>query len=103
MRPDPSTPSAGVSRRSRSRSIRALLLGLALVAVLVAVLGVWYIFFRPAGPPAIAPGAPVIPAGAVSSPAALSSPAAVLSPLDPAVPTATPDATLIELPPSTSP
>jgi len=44
-----------------------VLLVILVVAILVAALATWYVFFRPAGPPPIGPGAPIIPIGARSS------------------------------------
>jgi hypothetical protein len=49
------------------------------VLVVAGAFAVWYIFFRPAGPPPIGPGAPIIPPGAVSTPRPSSAPAPTLS------------------------
>ena len=54
---------SGPARRLGSRRVRLLVGLLALVVIIGLSLLVWYIFFRPAGPPAIGPGAPVIPEG----------------------------------------
>ena len=54
---------SGRARRLGSRRVRLLVALLALVAIIALSLLVWYIFFRPAGPPPIGPGAPVIPEG----------------------------------------
>jgi hypothetical protein len=74
-RPPPST-----SSRSRlgGRGIRLVALAILLAVVLVGALTIWYIFLRPAGPPPVGPGAPVIPTGAVS-PAAATAAAIVLA------------------------
>ena len=55
--------------------IKTLLLGLLMVVVIGGGIGVWYIFFRPAGPAAVGTGAPVIP-GAASPAATAAAPAA---------------------------
>ncbi|HKZ90701.1 MAG TPA: hypothetical protein VJZ50_01050 [Candidatus Limnocylindrales bacterium] len=64
--PPPSQPQAPASRW-RGRRTRVVMLALFAVAILVAAGTVWYFFFRPAGPPPVGPGAPVIPPGAVST------------------------------------
>ncbi len=55
--------------------IRTLLLALLMLVVIGAGFGIWYIFFRPAGPAAVGSGAPVIP-GAASPAATAAAPAA---------------------------
>jgi hypothetical protein len=65
----------GQGSQAGSRRVRALLLAAVAVAVLVAAGGIWYTFFRPAGPAPVGSGAPLIPPGALSSTPAPSSPA----------------------------
>ena len=55
--------------------VRTLLLAVLMVVVIGAGFGIWYIFFRPAGPAAVGTGAPVIP-GAASPAATAAAPAA---------------------------
>jgi hypothetical protein len=43
-----------------------ILVAIVVLAVVAGAFAVWYVFFRPAGPPPVGPGAPVIPEGAVS-------------------------------------
>ena len=64
MTTDSETPRS--ARSVRSRRLRMLVGLLAIVAVIGTSLLLWYIFFRPAGPPPIGPGAPVIPEGSLS-------------------------------------
>jgi hypothetical protein len=67
------TSSSG-PQSSRARRTRWLLILVGLLVVL-AIVGlvalVWYIFLRPAGPPPLGPGAPVIPQGSLSGALAL--------------------------------
>jgi hypothetical protein len=81
----PTSPSGSDGRggqggRTGSRRVRALLLAGVAVAVLVAAGGIWYTFFRPAGPAPVGSGAPLIPPGALSSTPAPSNPAASETP-----------------------
>ena len=46
---------------TRRRWLRALVILVVALVILVVVAGVWYVLFRPAGPPPIGPGAPTIP------------------------------------------
>ncbi len=64
-----------VGRRRRLTPLRALVLVAVLAVALVGAFGVWYVLFRESGPPPIGPGAPVIPAGAVSTHRVVASPA----------------------------
>jgi polyisoprenoid-binding protein YceI len=50
--------------------IRTILLTLVVAALIVGGFGIWYIFFRPAGPPPIGTGAPVIPGSSAPAPSA---------------------------------
>lgn len=78
MTVQPSSPPAA----PRSRRARRLLVVMAVVGVLgmlaLAAL-VWYIFFRPAGPPPVGTDAPVIPESWLSGPGFLALAAAVLA------------------------
>jgi len=60
----PGTPSAPQGRFA-SRWVRLILVAVLVVAVVVTALVVWYFFFRPAGPPPIGPGAPIIPGASI--------------------------------------
>jgi len=48
--------------------IRTILLALVVAAIVAAGFGVWYILFRPGGPPPIGTGAPVIPGASTPGP-----------------------------------
>ncbi len=52
--------------------IRTTLLALVVAALILGGLGVWYVLFRPPGPPPIGTGAPVIPGSSATSSAAAS-------------------------------
>lgn len=54
----PATSSRGVLG---SRRVRLLLVAIVVGVIALAALAVWYVFLRPAGPPPVGPGAPVIP------------------------------------------
>lgn len=56
--PSPSPQDRG---KRRSRRLLAIVVAIVLIAMAGLALLIWYIFFRPAGPPPIGPGAPVIP------------------------------------------
>jgi polyisoprenoid-binding protein YceI len=73
--------------------IRTILLTLIVAALIVGIPAIWYIFLRPAGPPPVGTGAPVIPV--VSSPAATgtAAPAVVTEPPATALPVGTLDGT----------
>jgi polyisoprenoid-binding protein YceI len=60
--------------------VRTLLLAILMVVVIGAGFGIWYIFFRPAGPAPVGTGAPVIPGAASPAVAATASPAGGGSP-----------------------
>jgi hypothetical protein len=63
----PGPPPASPGSTSRARRLQVIVIGLLAVAVLAGAFAIWYVFFRPAGPAALEPGAPVIPAGAVTT------------------------------------
>ena len=75
--PPPSPPDARASRRSRW--LLAALAVVAVVSVIAMAALVWYILFRPAGPPPIEPGAPLIPESWLSGPAVLALAATVFA------------------------
>lgn len=65
------TPTSGSPDVGRSRRARWVIAAIA-IAVVVGVLAlaalIWYIFFRPAGPPPVGTDAPVIPESWLSGP-----------------------------------
>jgi hypothetical protein len=54
-------------RTARRRWLRGIFAVVVTVLLLAAIFAIWYVFLRPAGPPPVGPGAPVIPSDAVSS------------------------------------
>jgi hypothetical protein len=52
------------SRPRRSRWLRVAVTIIVVVAIVAVIAAVWYVLFRPAGPPPIGPDAPTIPDGA---------------------------------------
>jgi hypothetical protein len=59
--PQAGTASTGTAAGTRRRWLLALVILVVVLAILVVAAGVWYVLFRPAGPPPIGPGAPTIP------------------------------------------
>jgi hypothetical protein len=53
----PTSPTAG----TRRRWLCVLTIIVVVLVILAVAAGVWYVLFRPAGPPPIGPGAPTIP------------------------------------------
>lgn len=64
--PEPAVSDAGGSRRARW--IVATVAVVAVLGILALAAVVWYIFFRPAGPPPVGTDAPVIPESWLSGP-----------------------------------
>jgi hypothetical protein len=75
--PPSSSPDAAKSRRARWLLVAVGVVAVLGIIALVAV--VWYIFFRPAGPPPVGTDAPVIPESWLSGPGFLALAAAVLA------------------------
>lgn len=55
----------------RKRNVILAVAAVAVIGVAVGGFGLWYLFFRPAGPPAVGTGAPTFPAATVAVPASL--------------------------------
>ena len=91
------TPSPVPPQQPRSEGglpwIRTILLTLIVAAVIVGAFGVWYIFFRPAGPPPIGTGAPVIPGSATPGPTAAATVVATTEPVGTPLPAGALDGT----------
>jgi polyisoprenoid-binding protein YceI len=73
--------------------IRTILVTLIVGALIVGGFGLWYIFFRPAGPPPIGTGAPVIPGTGTPGPSARATLAPTVEPQGTALPAGSLDGT----------
>jgi polyisoprenoid-binding protein YceI len=73
--PQPSPSGPGPANPDGLPWIRTILLALLMVVVIGAGFGIWYLFFRPAGPAPVGTGAPVIPGAASPAVSAAAPPA----------------------------